>query len=75
MKVAELIGRLSRSFNIEFRDSNDKYICDTKSTSKGIEPYLEYDVLKWYPAMTISNTFICILLEDKDGGDTDAVND
>lgn len=71
MKVAELIERLSRTVDIKFRDSKDKYICDTRSTSKGIEPYLEYDVLKWYPAMTVMNMFICILLEDKDGGDAE----
>lgn len=69
MKVVELIESLSRPVNIEFRDSNDKYICDTRSTSKGIDPYLSHNVLKWYPNMTAMNTFICILLEDKDGGD------
>ena len=69
MKVAEMIERLGRAVDIEFRDSNDKYICDTKSISKGVEPYLEHNVLKWYPGMTAMNTFICILIEDKSGGE------
>ena len=68
MKVGELIERLGRAVDIEFRDSNDKYICDTRSTSKGIDPYLMHDIFEWYPNMTLANTFICILLEDKSGG-------
>ncbi len=67
MKVAELIDGLCRSVNIEFRDRNNKFICNTRSTSKGIEPYLWRDVFKWSPDMTYMNTFLCILLDDKSG--------
>lgn len=68
MKVAELIKRLSRAVNIEFRDKDNNFICQTKSTSKGIDPYLEYNIFEWYPVMSIASTYICILLEDKGGG-------
>jgi len=68
MKVAELIGRLGRAVDIEFRDRNNKFICETRSTSKGIDPYLVHDIFEWYPAIAITNIFICILLEDKSGG-------
>ena len=71
MKVAELIERLSRPVNIVFRDRNNNFICETRSTSKGIDPYLEHSIFEWYPFMTISNTLICILLYDKDGGDAE----
>lgn len=68
MKVAEFIKRLSRAVNIEFRDKDNNFICQTKSTSKGVEPYLEYNIFEWYPVMSIASTFICILLEDESRG-------
>ena len=68
MKVAEFIERLSRAVHIEFRDRDNSFICQTKSTSKGVEPYLEHNIFEWYPVMSIASTYICILFEDKSGG-------
>lgn len=67
MKIKEMLDCLENPVNIEFRNSKDEYICDTRSDKEGVIPYLKRTVLKWFPCCGLTTREICIFLEDESG--------
>ena len=55
MKLKELIDTLLSDCNIAIRDENNENICTTRSNSKGVIPYLNKEVIKWFPSGTLLN--------------------
>ena len=67
MTVQELVENLdnNQSEMIEIRDSEDYSICTTRTDSKGILPYLKYEIVCWFPFHNL-NGGICVLINDRE---------
>ena len=55
MKFKEMIDTLSQGYTVSIRDEENENVCNTRTNSKGIIPYLDKDVIKWFPDGTMSN--------------------
>lgn len=69
MTVKEMLERLRIPVMIEFRDSENNFVCFTQSDVKGVEPYKDRKVSEWFVFSKLQQTIldkpdICILLED-----------
>lgn len=49
MKFNEMIARLRLPAEIEIRNKHNERICECMSDSMGVKPYLDIDVLEWFP--------------------------
>ena len=67
MKVKEMIELLRVDEKIEFRNEDNREICITNSNSEGMAPYLERDVLEWFPynAQLLNKANLVIILKNK----------
>lgn len=63
MTLSEMINRLKLNCAIEIRDFENIMICKTGSDRKGITPYLNYDVVSWFPK---SIDEFCVLIDDRE---------
>ena len=50
-----MIDTLNQGYNVAIRDEENENVCNTRTDSKGIIPYLDKDVIKWFPDDTILN--------------------
>ena len=48
MTVGEFINKARMEQKIEFRDEDGRTICQAESTSAGINPYVDYEILEWF---------------------------
>ena len=48
MTVGEFINKARMEQKIEFRDEDGWTICQVESTSVGINPYVDYEILEWF---------------------------
>lgn len=55
MKFKEMIDTLTQGYSVTIRDEENEIICKTRTDSKGIIPYIDKDVIKWFPADTMLN--------------------
>lgn len=55
MKFKEMIDTLNQCYTVAIRDEENENVCNTRTDSKGIIPYLDKDVIKWFPDGTILN--------------------
>lgn len=56
MKLKDMIDILLQDYSIAIRDYNDNnVVCVTRTHSKGIIPYLNKEVVMWFPSSTLSN--------------------
>lgn len=55
MKFKEMIDTLSQGYTVAIRDEENENVCNTRTDSKGIIPYLDKDVIKWFPDGTMLN--------------------
>jgi hypothetical protein len=55
MKFKEMIDMLPQSYSVAIQDEDDENVCTTRTDSKGIIPYLDKDVTRWFPEGTLLN--------------------
>lgn len=55
MKFKEMIDTLNQGYTVAIRDEENENVCNTRTDSKGIIPYLDKDVIMWFPDGTIYN--------------------
>lgn len=55
MKFKEMIDTLSQGYSVAIRDEENENVCNTRTNLKGIIPYLDKDVIEWFPDGTMSN--------------------
>jgi hypothetical protein len=55
MKFKEMTDTLTQGYSVAIRDEENENVCNTRTDSKGIIPYLDKDVIKWFPSGTIVN--------------------
>ena len=55
MKFKEMIDTLPQGYSVSIRDEENENVCSTRTDSKGIIPYLDKDVIKWFPDGTMLN--------------------
>lgn len=53
MKVKEMIDGLKYPRKIGIKNADENLICLTVSNLEGMEPYLDREVLEWYPTNPI----------------------
>jgi hypothetical protein len=54
---------------ISIRDKDNMAICSCKTDSKGVDPYINCEVVEWFPGGSITAADIVVLidLEDENG--------
>lgn len=55
MKFKEMTDTLSQGYSVAIRDEENENVCSTRTDSKGIIPYLDKDVIKWFPDGSMLN--------------------
>lgn len=55
MKFKEMIDTLNQGYTVAIRDEENENVCNTRTDSKGIIPYLDKDVTRWFPEGTLLN--------------------
>ena len=55
MKFKEMIDTLTQDYSVLIRDEENENVCSTRTDSKGIIPYLDKDVINWFPDGTMLN--------------------
>lgn len=55
MKFKEMIDTISQGYYVAIRDEENETVCSTRTDSKGIIPYLDKDVIKWFPDGSMLN--------------------
>ena len=52
---------------IQIRDHDNFRICETSSDSKGVIPYLNYEIIEWFPMIdsTYEIGMFCVLINDE----------
>lgn len=65
MRLKDMLNTLRRSCTVRIRDLDNNAICICDSNSKGVDPYLDLDVVEWfvYDLGGVKNT-ICVLIND-----------
>lgn len=54
MTLGEMISKLRFSTELEIRNKHNEKVCELNTASYGIEPYLDIEVVEWFP-----NSFNC----------------
>jgi hypothetical protein len=67
MTVKDMVEKLRMSKLVEIRDHANFFICICKTDSKGITPYLENEVIEWFPfgESDFYGPNFCILINDE----------
>jgi hypothetical protein len=55
MKFKEMTDTLIQGYSVAIRDEENENVCNTRTDSKGIIPYLDKDVTRWFPEGTLLN--------------------
>lgn len=64
MILKEMITKLRLPCLFEIRDFQNNGVCKTLSDSKGVKPYINYEIIEWFVARDNANT-ICVLINDE----------
>lgn len=67
MTVREYILKLETVELIDVRDKEYKPICLAYSDTKGLDPYMDKEVINWYKATNGGQVDRCILIDDTEG--------
>lgn len=67
MTVNDMLSKLRTEKRIEFRNEGNREICVASSTSEGIDPYLNREIIQWYPynAQLMGKADIVIIMENE----------
>ena len=67
MTLGDLVGKIipGHSELVEIRDSDNYEICTTRSDRKGIAPYLDCEVIGWFPFDFTDSGGICVLVKEE----------
>lgn len=57
MKFGDMLHTLRTRCKIEIRDKENTGVCICQSDSKGVDPYINYDVVEWFPA---TDSTLCV---------------
>lgn len=52
MTFREMVEKITISCDIDIRTKDDDPVCKCHSNSIGVEPYLDAEVVGWYPSQT-----------------------
>lgn len=68
MRLGDMLHTLRIECTIAIRDKDNIEICTCNTNSKGIDPYVNCEVVEWYPAVfsTAIGADFVVLLEDTD---------
>lgn len=55
MKFKEMTDTLTQGYSVAIRDEENENVCSARTDSKGIIPYLDKDVIKWFPDGSVLN--------------------
>lgn len=71
MTLNDMIKFLRKTCDIEIRDHDNYRICETSSDSKGVIPYLNYEIIEWFPLLdsTFQMGMFCVLINDEVAAD------
>ena len=67
MLFGEMINKLRTNTTFEIRDEDNNKICIVESNSKGVNPYLDCEVVQWFiyaRALFDSQPDACVLLKE-----------
>ena len=71
MTLKDMIDKLRLASLIEIRDRDNFRICITASNAKGVIPYLDYDVIEWFPLFESfsQREMFCVLIDEEGAAD------
>lgn len=58
MTFRDMVEKITLDCDIEIRTQEDDPVCKCRSNSIGIEPYLDAEVIGWYPSQM--GSIICV---------------
>lgn len=66
MTLNDMIKNLRKNCAIAIRDHDNFRICENSSNSKGVIPYLNYEIIEWFPMIdsTYEMGMFCVLIND-----------
>lgn len=56
MRLGDMLHILRLEISIEIRDKYNVKICICDTNSKGVDPYVNYEVTEWFPAGSYYDT-------------------
>lgn len=66
MKLKDMVEKLRKSEIVEIRDHDNYPICTCCTDSKGIQPYLDNEILEWFVFSDgIYYPNFCVLINDE----------
>ena len=70
MKLSDFLFFLKKDVRISLLDKNNKEICKCTSSSKGILPYREKNVIEWNPVKGVyTDADLIIIIDDEEAVD------
>lgn len=69
MRLGDMLHILRFECTLSIRDRDNIGICTCETSSKGVDPYINYEVVEWFPGGSSTATDITVLidLEEKNG--------
>ena len=64
MKFSDMLDRLRIHTYVTIRDNENMEVCKCKTDSKGVEPYIDYDVIEWFPCLDCGFVVLLDIKED-----------
>lgn len=67
MTLKDMVEKLRNTEVVEIRDHDNYLICICNTDSKGIQPYLEYEILEWFvfSDSVFCGPNFCVLINDE----------
>lgn len=66
MRLGDMLHVLAFEFSLEIRGKDNIEICTCGTNSRGIDPYVNYDIVEWFPDTLRKCIVVLIDLEDTD---------
>lgn len=68
MKLSDVLNNLRIDCTIEIRDKDNNGICTCITNSKGVDPYINCEVVEWFPVIssTVTGTDVVVLIDLED---------
>lgn len=65
MKLSDVLNNLRIDCTIEIRDKDNMEICTCDTNSKGVDPYINCEVVEWFPVIssTVTGTDVVVLID------------
>ena len=67
MTVKEFVLKLDKTELIDIRDTAHEFICLAYSDTKGLDPYMDKEVISWYKPANGGQVDRCIMIDDAEG--------